>query len=49
VVTICLGVVFLGESVSPQQLVGGAMVLAAVALLAQRPKEIEERQAVLAD
>lgn len=49
VVTICLGVVFLGESVSPQQLVGGAMVLAAVALLAQRPKEIEEQQAVLAD
>jgi drug/metabolite transporter (DMT)-like permease len=49
VVTICLGVVFLGESVSPQQLVGGAMVLAAVALLAQRPKEIEGQQAVLAD
>lgn len=49
VVTIFLGVVFLGESVSPQQLVGGAMVLAAVALLAQRPKEAEGQQVVLAD
>lgn len=49
VVTICLGVVFLGESVSPQQLVGGAMVLAAVALLAQRPKEVEGQSAILAD
>lgn len=41
VVTIFLGVLFLGESVSPQQLAGGAMVLAAVAMLAQRPKEAE--------
>jgi drug/metabolite transporter (DMT)-like permease len=49
VVTICLGVIFLGESVSPQQLVGGAMVLGAVALLAQRPKEIDDQPAVLAD
>ncbi|HEX7648807.1 MAG TPA: DMT family transporter [Noviherbaspirillum sp.] len=49
VVTICLGVIFLGESVSPQQLVGGAMVLGAVALLAQRPKEIDDQSAVLAD
>lgn len=49
VVTICLGVVFLGESVSPQQLVGGAMVLAAVALLAQRPKAEPQGTAILAD
>jgi drug/metabolite transporter (DMT)-like permease len=49
VVTICLGVLFLGESVTPQQLVGGAMVLAAVALLAQRPKTEPEGAAALAD
>jgi drug/metabolite transporter (DMT)-like permease len=49
VVTICLGVLFLGESVTPQQLVGGAMVLAAVASLAQRPKTEPEGAAALAD
>jgi drug/metabolite transporter (DMT)-like permease len=49
VVTICLGVLFLGESVTPQQLVGGAMVLVAVALLAQRPKAEPEGAAALAD
>lgn len=38
VITICLGVSFLGESVSVGQLVGGAMVLGAVILLAQRPQ-----------
>ncbi|QDZ29024.1 DMT family transporter [Noviherbaspirillum sp. UKPF54] len=37
VITICLGVAFLGESVSLNQLVGGAMVLLAVVMLAQRP------------
>lgn len=37
VITVCLGVALLGESVSPGQLVGGAMVLAAVVLLARRP------------
>jgi drug/metabolite transporter (DMT)-like permease len=36
VITICLGVGFLGESVTAGQLAGGAMVLAAVILLAQR-------------
>ncbi len=38
VITICLGVAFLGESVSLNQLVGGAMVLLAVVMLAQRPR-----------
>lgn len=38
VITICLGVALLGESVSAGQLVGGAMVLAAVVMLAQRPR-----------
>lgn len=37
VITICLGVALLGESVSGGQLVGGAMVLASVVMLAQRP------------
>lgn len=39
VITICLGVALLGESVSAGQLVGGAMVLAAVVMLAQRPRK----------
>jgi drug/metabolite transporter (DMT)-like permease len=38
VVTILLGVLFLGESVSTGQLLGGAMVLVAVILLAQKPQ-----------
>lgn len=38
VITLCLGVVLLGESLSTGQLGGGAMVLAAVVLLAQRPQ-----------
>ncbi|HJV52151.1 MAG TPA: DMT family transporter [Noviherbaspirillum sp.] len=38
VFTIGLGVAFLGESVSLNQLVGGAMALLAVVLLAQRPR-----------
>jgi drug/metabolite transporter (DMT)-like permease len=39
VITLCLGVALLGESVSAGQLVGGAMVLAAVILLAKKPKQ----------
>jgi drug/metabolite transporter (DMT)-like permease len=38
VITLCLGVGLLGESVSAGQLAGGAMVLAAVVLLALRPQ-----------
>ncbi|HYD93728.1 MAG TPA: DMT family transporter [Noviherbaspirillum sp.] len=38
VVTLCLGIALLGESVSGGQLAGGAMVLAAVVLLARRPR-----------
>lgn len=37
VLTLTIGVLFLGEHVSGSQLFGGAMVLAAVTLLAQRP------------
>ncbi len=39
VITVCLGVALLGESVSPGQLAGGAMVLTAVVLLARRPAQ----------
>lgn len=42
VITICIGVVFLGETVSVNQLIGGAMVLLAVVLLAQRPRQHAE-------
>ncbi len=42
VITLCLGVALLGESVSAGQLLGGVMVLAAVILLAQRPKQTQE-------
>lgn len=38
VITLCLGVALLGESVSGGQLVGGTMVLAAVVLLSLRPR-----------
>lgn len=38
VITICLGVVLLGESVSASQMAGGAMVLGAVIMLAQQPR-----------
>ncbi|RJG05013.1 DMT family transporter [Noviherbaspirillum cavernae] len=38
VVTICLGVALLGESVGMGQMAGGVMVLAAVILLAQKPQ-----------
>lgn len=38
VITLCLGAMLLGESVSTGQLAGGAMVLIAVVLLAQRPR-----------
>lgn len=38
VITLCLGVALLAESVSGGQLAGGAMVLAAVVLLALRPR-----------
>ncbi|HJV88001.1 MAG TPA: DMT family transporter [Noviherbaspirillum sp.] len=41
VITLCLGVALLGESVSGGQLAGGAMVLTAVILLAQRPKHAD--------
>lgn len=39
VITLCLGVALLGESASAGQLVGGAMVLAVVVLLALRPRK----------
>lgn len=39
VITLCLGAALLGETVSGGQLVGGAMVLAAVIMLAQRPRQ----------
>lgn len=45
VITLCLGVALLGESVSTGQLVGGALVLAAVVLLAQRPRQQDVPQA----
>lgn len=38
VITLCLGIALLGESVTAGQLGGGAMVLAAVVLLAMRPR-----------
>jgi drug/metabolite transporter (DMT)-like permease len=38
VITLCLGVALLSESVSAGQLVGGAMVLGAVVLLSLRPR-----------
>ena len=38
VITLCLGVALLGESVSGGQLAGGAMVLAAVVMLSLRPR-----------
>jgi drug/metabolite transporter (DMT)-like permease len=37
VVTLCLGVSLLGESISATQLLGGALVLGAVIMLARRP------------
>lgn len=36
-ITLCLGVVLLGETISANQLIGGALVLTTVILLAQRP------------
>ena len=39
VITLGLGIALLGESASAGQLIGGAMVLAAVVLLAQKPKQ----------
>lgn len=48
VITICLGVAFLGESVSLNQLVGGAMVLLAVVMLAQRPRSPKETEPLCA-
>jgi len=39
VITMTIGVAMLGESVSANQLLGGAMVLAAVILLAKRPAQ----------
>jgi drug/metabolite transporter (DMT)-like permease len=41
VITICLGVALLGETVSVGQLTGGAMVLTAVIMLAARPRPRE--------
>lgn len=38
VITLCLGIALLGESASAGQLIGGALVLAAVVLLARKPK-----------
>ncbi|RZI43546.1 DMT family transporter [Herbaspirillum sp. HC18] len=48
VITLCLGVALLGESVSSGQLGGGAMVLAAVVMLAQRPRTEEAQGAAQA-
>lgn len=42
VITLCLGVALLGETISWGQLAGGGMVLAAVVLLAQRPPRLAE-------
>lgn len=42
VITIALGVAVLGETISTGQLVGGAMVLAAVILLAARPHGVQQ-------
>lgn len=39
VITLCLGIALLGESASAGQLIGGAMVLAAVILLATKPRQ----------
>ena len=39
VITLCLGIALLRESASAGQLAGGAMVLAAVIMLAKRPKQ----------
>ena len=39
VITLCLGIGLLGESASAGQLAGGAMVLAAVVMLARKPKQ----------
>ncbi|WP_019142010.1 DMT family transporter [Noviherbaspirillum massiliense] len=39
VITLCLGVALLGESVSATQLLGGMLVLAAVVLIARRPEQ----------
>lgn len=36
-ITLCLGVALLGETISANQLIGGALVLTTVILLAQRP------------
>jgi len=47
VITLCLGIALLGESASAGQLAGGAMVLAAVVMLANRPKQ--KMQEVRAD
>jgi drug/metabolite transporter (DMT)-like permease len=46
VLTLTIGVLLLGEHVSGSQLCGGAMVLLAVTLLAQRPAAIAEVKAV---
>jgi drug/metabolite transporter (DMT)-like permease len=46
VITICLGVALLGEAVSGGQLLGGAMVLTAVVLLAQRPAQQADDEAI---
>ncbi len=42
VLTLTIGVLFLGEHVSGSQLFGGALVLGAVSLLAQRPAAVQE-------
>jgi drug/metabolite transporter (DMT)-like permease len=47
VITLCLGIALLGESASAGQLAGGTMVLAAVIMLANRPKQ--KMQEVRAD
>ena len=43
VITLCLGVALLGETVSVSQLAGGTLVLLAVVLLAQRPVNAPRR------
>ncbi|HEX7641073.1 MAG TPA: DMT family transporter [Burkholderiaceae bacterium] len=49
VLTLTIGVLFLGEHVSGSQLFGGAMVLLAVTLLAQRPAAVPESDTAAPD
>ncbi len=43
-ITLCIGVVLLGEAISTNQLIGGALVLTTVILLARRPAPLLAQQ-----